>query len=66
MEDKIYDVVVIGGGLAGLSTALILAKENYSVLLLEKETYPYHKVCGEYISMEVGISWSAWVYHSPQ
>ena len=47
-----YDVVVIGGGLAGLSTALILAKENYSVLLLEKETYPYHKVCGEYISME--------------
>ena len=52
MEDKIYDVVVIGGGLAGLSTALILAKENYSVLLLEKEMYPYHKVCGEYISME--------------
>ena len=33
----------------------MLAKENYAVLLLEKETYPYHKVCGEYISME---SWN--------
>ena len=50
-----YDVAIIGGGLAGLSAAIQLAKKNYSVILFEKETYPFHKVCGEYISME---SWS--------
>ena len=47
-----YDVTVIGGGLAGLSTAIQLAKNNYKVALFEKEQYPFHKVCGEYISLE--------------
>ena len=27
--------------------------ENYSVLLIEKNSYPKHKVCGEYVSNEV-------------
>ena len=52
---EIYDVAIIGGGLAGLSLAIQLAKENYKVIVLEKETYPFHKVCGEYISLE---SWN--------
>ncbi|MFN9720693.1 MAG: FAD-dependent oxidoreductase, partial [Planctomycetota bacterium] len=30
-----YDVVVIGSGLAGLTSANILARQGYSVLLLE-------------------------------
>ena len=47
-----YDVVIIGGGLAGLSSAILLGRKGYKVLLLEKESYPKHKVCGEYISME--------------
>lgn len=47
-----YDVAIIGGGLAGLSTAIQLARKGYSVVVLEKEKYPFHKVCGEYISME--------------
>jgi flavin-dependent dehydrogenase len=47
-----YDVAIIGGGLAGLSLSIQLAKKNYSVVLFEKEKYPFHKVCGEYISME--------------
>ena len=47
-----YDVVVVGGGLAGLSAAIILARAQFKVLVLEKESYPKHKVCGEYISME--------------
>ena len=50
-----YDVTIIGGGLAGLSLSIQLAKKNYSVALCEKEQYPFHKVCGEYISLE---SWS--------
>ncbi len=48
-----YDVIIIGGGLAGLTAAIHLRKEGYRILLLEKEPYPHHKVCGEYLSKEV-------------
>ena len=47
-----YDVAIAGGGLAGLSAAILLGKKGYRVVLLEKEKYPFHKVCGEYISLE--------------
>ncbi|MEL7530382.1 MAG: NAD(P)/FAD-dependent oxidoreductase [Bacteroidota bacterium] len=46
------DVVVIGGGLAGLVSALELAQKGHQVSLVEKNVYPFHKVCGEYISKE--------------
>ena len=49
------DVAIIGGGLAGLCVAIQLVKQGFKIILFEKETYPFHKVCGEYISME---SWS--------
>jgi menaquinone-9 beta-reductase len=49
---KLYDAAIIGGGLAGLSLSIQLAKKGYQVVLMEKETYPFHKVCGEYISLE--------------
>lgn len=48
-----YDVVIVGGGLAGLVSACILATHKKRVLLIEKKEYPFHKVCGEYISNEV-------------
>jgi flavin-dependent dehydrogenase len=48
-----YDVIIIGGGLAGLVSAVVLARAHKRVLLLEKKTYPFHKVCGEYVSNEV-------------
>ena len=47
------DVIVIGGGLAGLTSAIHLSKEGFNVLLIEKNSYPKHKVCGEYVSNEV-------------
>lgn len=47
-----YDVAIVGGGLAGLSAAIQLRKAGHSVILFEKEKYPFHKVCGEYISLE--------------
>jgi flavin-dependent dehydrogenase len=50
-----YDVAIIGGGLAGLAASIQLTKAGYSVILFEKEKYPFHKVCGEYISLE---SWN--------
>ena len=48
-----YDAIIIGGGLAGLTCALHLSRQNCSILLIEKYTYPHHKVCGEYVSNEV-------------
>lgn len=48
-----WDIIIIGGGLAGLTTALHLANNNCSVCLIEKNEYPNHKVCGEYVSNEV-------------
>lgn len=48
-----YDVIIIGGGLAGLTAAIQLAMEQYNILLLERHAYPHHKVCGEYVSNEV-------------
>ena len=51
--NKTYEIIIIGGGLAGLCNAIHLSKFGKSVLLIEKNTYPKHKVCGEYISNEV-------------
>ncbi len=50
-----FTVAVIGGGLAGLSLSILLSKTGHKIILFEKEKYPFHKVCGEYISLE---SWN--------
>ena len=44
---------MIGGGLAGLASALDLAGRGYRVTVVERKLYPFHKVCGEYVSNEV-------------
>lgn len=46
------DLFIAGGGLAGLSLSIQLARAGFTVVLAEKERYPFHRVCGEYISME--------------
>jgi flavin-dependent dehydrogenase len=46
------DLAIVGGGLAGLSLAIQARTQGLNVALFEKETYPFHRVCGEYISME--------------
>ncbi|MFN3998847.1 NAD(P)/FAD-dependent oxidoreductase [Algoriphagus sp.] len=46
-------IIVIGGGLAGLISSILLARKGKSIVLLEKKTFPFHRVCGEYISNEV-------------
>ncbi len=47
-----YDVAICGGGLAGLTLSIQLAQQGHRVILFEKETYPFNRVCGEYISLE--------------
>jgi hypothetical protein len=46
-------ILIIGGGLAGLTAAIHLSKLGLKVAVFEKNEYPKHKVCGEYISNEV-------------
>lgn len=50
---KKTDIIVVGGGLAGLTAAVHLCRNNLEVLLIEKNDFPHHKVCGEYLSKEV-------------
>ncbi|SHG29092.1 NAD(P)/FAD-dependent oxidoreductase [Flagellimonas flava] len=50
---KDSEVLVVGGGLAGLTAALDLAGKGKQVTVVEKKEYPRHKVCGEYVSNEV-------------
>lgn len=51
-RNSLYDLAIVGGGLAGLALAIQSAKAGFKVILFEKEQYPFHKVCGEYISLE--------------
>jgi geranylgeranyl reductase family protein len=43
----IYDVIIVGGGPAGASCAAFAAVAGLRVLLLERETFPREKVCGD-------------------
>src|SRR6476659_3770090 len=52
LSQNIYDLIVIGGGPAGASAAITAARKGASVLLLERGSFPRHKVCGEFVSAE--------------
>jgi flavin-dependent dehydrogenase len=53
LQNHSADIIIIGGGLAGLVSAIHLSKTGLAVIVIEKNEYPKHKVCGEYISNEV-------------
>lgn len=55
MNQTSFDIAIIGGGLAGLALSIQAARAGYQTVLLEKEQFPFHRVCGEYISLE---SWN--------
>jgi hypothetical protein len=46
-------IIIAGGGLAGLTAAIHLAQKGQKITLFEKDVFPRHKVCGEYLSREV-------------
>lgn len=45
-------MMIAGGGLAGLTASFLFAKKGYRVALFEKNSFPFSKVCGEYVSNE--------------
>jgi flavin-dependent dehydrogenase len=47
-----FDLIVIGAGPGGSAAAILAARSGARVLLLERGTFPRHKVCGEFVSAE--------------
>ncbi|MGI8328441.1 geranylgeranyl reductase family protein [Actinomadura scrupuli] len=69
-ETREADVIVVGAGPAGSTTAYYLAQAGLNVLLLEKATFPRDKVCGDgltpravkqLIAMGVDIDAPGWI-----
>lgn len=58
-------VIIAGGGLAGLTSAIHLRKLGIAVTLVDKADFPKHKVCGEYISNEV-LPYLRWLGVNPE
>lgn len=46
------NVIIIGGGISGLLTAIQLINAEIPCSVIEKKNYPFHRVCGEYVSNE--------------
>ena len=57
------DVVIVGAGPAGSSLAIELSKLGAKILLVDRESFPRDKPCGDYVSpkgiarlKELGVS----------
>ncbi len=51
MNDK-PKILIAGAGVAGGSLAIRLAQRGFPVTLVEREKFPRHKLCGEFVSPE--------------
>ncbi len=58
MKNNLH-VAIIGAGLAGLTAAIHLKRAGFTIHIIEKDEYPKHKVCGEYISNEILPYWQS-------
>tara|TARA_Y100001934_G_C12249689_1_gene724458 strand:- start:52 stop:1278 length:1227 start_codon:yes stop_codon:yes gene_type:complete len=48
--DKHYDIIIVGGGPAGTSAALYAHKMGLKTIILDKNTFPRDKICGDALS----------------
>jgi len=46
-QERERDVIVVGAGPAGATTATILAQKGYDVLMLDRHSFPRDKACGD-------------------
>ena len=53
MSDSSTDILIIGAGPAGASTALFLAKKGLTSTIVDKSAFPRDKVCGDALSGKV-------------
>lgn len=45
--NHVYDVIIVGAGPSGATTATVLAQKGYDVLLLDRDEFPRDKTCGD-------------------
>lgn len=53
MNELNTDILIIGGGPAGSTTALYLSELGFNITLIEKKIFPREVLCGEFLSKEV-------------
>jgi flavin-dependent dehydrogenase len=46
------DVAIVGAGPGGSTLAALLARRGYSVALIDRDTFPRDKLCGEFLSYD--------------
>jgi flavin-dependent dehydrogenase len=68
-----YDALIVGGGPAGSTAAILLAQAGWRVAVVERKPFPRRKVCGEFISAtswpllrELGIAESLLAHAGPE
>jgi flavin-dependent dehydrogenase len=54
------DVAIVGAGPAGSSAAIELARLGHTVVVLERDKFPRHKVCGEFLSDDATADLARW------
>jgi flavin-dependent dehydrogenase len=52
MTELTVDVAIVGAGPAGSTLATLLARRGYSVALIDRDTFPRDKLCGEFLSYD--------------